>query len=226
MSDFKSYSLTHPPKYEKRYYRSKSLLLIDINNECGKRFKMKFDPQKLEHVSDNDLKIILKKLEMEFQSKTQDDFLLFVKSVWPDFIEGKHHIKYANQLQKVANGTLKRLIVNMPPRHTKSEFASYLFPAWFIGRNPKIKLMQTTHNAELAFRFGRKMKNLIDSPEYRQTFPDVKLAIDSKAAGRWDTNRGGEYFAAGVGGAITAWRSNCYCHDEMVHQGFDGAFAS
>ena len=104
MSDFKSYSLTRPPKYEKRYYRSKSLLLIDINNECGKRFKMKFDPQKLEHVSDNDLKIILKKLEMEFQSKTQDDFLLFVKSVWPDFIEGKHHIKYANQLQKVANG--------------------------------------------------------------------------------------------------------------------------
>jgi predicted phage terminase large subunit-like protein len=128
---------------------------------------------------------------------------MFVKSVWPDFIEGKHHIKYAEQLQKVADGTLKRLIVNMPPRHTKSEFASYLFPAWFVGRNPKAKIMQTTHNAELAFRFGRKMKNLIDSSEYRKVFPEVKLAADSKAAGRWDVSGGGEYFAAGVGGSIT-----------------------
>ena len=128
---------------------------------------MKLDPKKLEHISDQDLKILLRKLELEFQTKTQNEFLMFVKSVWPDFIEGKHHIKYANQLQKVADGTLKRLIVNMPPRHTKSEFASYLFPAWFVGRNPKAKIMQTTHNAELAFRFGRKMKNLIDSPDYR-----------------------------------------------------------
>ena len=164
---------------------------------------MQFNPQKLEHLSDTDLKIILKKLELEYQQKTQNDFLLFVKSVWTDFIQGKHHVKYAEKLEKVANGTLKRLIVNMPPRHTKSEFASYLFPAWFIGKNPKAKLMQTTHNAELAFRFGRKMKNLIDSPEYRKNFPDVKLAFDSKAAGRWETNQGGEYFAAGVGGAIT-----------------------
>jgi predicted phage terminase large subunit-like protein len=177
--------------------------MIDINVEYGKTFNMQFNPQKLEHLSDTDLKIILKKLELEYQQKTQNDFLLFVKSVWTDFIQGKHHVKYAEKLEKVANGTLKRLIVNMPPRHTKSEFASYLFPAWFIGKNPKAKLMQTTHNAELAFRFGRKMKNLIDSPEYRKNFPDVKLAFDSKAAGRWETNRGGEYFAAGVGGAIT-----------------------
>ena len=104
---------------------------------------MKLDPKKLEHISDQDLKILLRKLELEFQTKTQNEFLMFVKSVWPDFIEGKHHIKYANQLQKVADGTLKRLIVNMPPRHTKSEFASYLFPAWFVGRNPKAKIMQT-----------------------------------------------------------------------------------
>jgi predicted phage terminase large subunit-like protein len=164
---------------------------------------MKLDPKKLEHISDQDLKILLKKLELEFQTKTQNEFLMFVKSVWPDFIEGKHHIKYAEQLQKVADGTLKRLIVNMPPRHTKSEFASYLFPAWFVGRNPKAKIMQTTHNAELAFRFGRKMKNLIDSSEYRKVFPEVKLAADSKAAGRWDVSGGGEYFAAGVGGSIT-----------------------
>jgi predicted phage terminase large subunit-like protein len=91
----------------------------------------------------------------------------------------------------------------MPPRHTKSEFASYLFPAWIIGKFPKMKIMQVSHNAELAGRFGSKVRNLIDSPEYKQIFGDVKLREDSKAKGRWETNHGGEYFAAGVGGSIT-----------------------
>jgi len=164
---------------------------------------MTFNPKQLQYVSDTDLKIILKKLELEYQKLTQDNFLMFVKSVWPDFIEGNHHVKYAEQLEAIASGKLKRLIVNMPPRHTKSEFASYLFPAWLVGRNPKLKIIQTTHTSELAVRFGRKMKNLIDSPEYSKTFPEVKLAADSKAAGRWETNQKGEYFAAGTGGSIT-----------------------
>jgi hypothetical protein len=91
----------------------------------------------------------------------------------------------------------------MPPRHTKSEFASVFFPAWMIGKNPKLKIMQVTHNAELSARFGSKVRNLIDSREYKQIFGDVRLRQDSKAKGRWETNHGGEYFAAGVGGAIT-----------------------
>ena len=97
---------------------------------------------------------------------------------------------------------INRLIVNMPPRHTKSEFASYLLPSWMVGRNPKLKIIQTTHNAELAVRFGRKSKNLIDSDRYQKIFR-TQLQEDSKAAGRWETSDGGEYFAAGVGGAIT-----------------------
>jgi hypothetical protein len=96
----------------------------------------------------------------------------------------------------------KRLIVNMPPRHTKSEFASTLLPAWMIGKTPKLKIIQTTHTGELAVRFGRKAKTLIDSPEYQQIFK-TRLREDSQAAGRWETAQGGEYFAAGVGGAIT-----------------------
>jgi len=94
------------------------------------------------------------------------------------------------------------LIVNMPPRHTKSEFASTLLPAWMIGREPKLKIIQTTHTGELAVRFGRKAKTLIDSPEYQEIF-QTRLREDSQAAGRWETAQGGEYFAAGVGGAIT-----------------------
>ncbi len=141
--------------------------------------------------------------DIEKSEKSQKNFLDFVKSVWPDFIEGSHHRVFSQKLQDVADGKLKRLIVNMPPRHTKSEFASYLFPAWLVGRNPKLKIIQTTHTGELAMNFGRKMRNLIDSAEYKQIFPTSALAADSKSAGRWTTTKGGEYFAAGVGGAIT-----------------------
>ena len=141
----------------------------------------------------------------------QDNFMYFVKEVWPEFIyrqaakssEWGHHQLIANEFTKISNERKGRLIVNMPPRHTKSEFASIHFPAWLIGRNPKMKLMQISHNTELATRFGSKVRNLLASPEYAQIFGDVRLREDAKAKGKWETNHGGEYFAAGVGGAIT-----------------------
>jgi len=140
--------------------------------------------------------------EKKIQNKAQDDFLSFVKCVWPEFIEGAHHRHIAKKFNDLATGKINRLIVNMPPRHTKSEFASYLLPAWMVGRNPKLKIIQATHTGELAIRFGRKAKNLIDSEEYAKIFK-TRLQEDSQAAGRWETAQGGEYFAAGVGGAIT-----------------------
>jgi len=140
--------------------------------------------------------------EKRIQNKAKDDFLSFVKCVWPEFIEGAHHRHVAKKFNDLANGKIKRLIINMPPRHTKSEFASYLLPAWMVGRNPKLKIIQVTHTGELAIRFGRKAKNLIDSQEYSKIF-QTRLQEDSQAAGRWETAQGGEYFAAGVGGAIT-----------------------
>ena len=141
----------------------------------------------------------------------QDNFLYFVKEVWPEFIFRKtnkpsrwgHHQIIANEFTTISNDSKGRLIVNMPPRHTKSEFASVYFPAWMMGRNPKMKLMQVSHNTELATRFGSKVRNLLASPEYAQIFGDVRLREDAKAKGKWETNHGGEYFAAGVGGAIT-----------------------
>ena len=165
----------------------------------------------LDRLSDEELKDLVLKKQLEYIKICQDDFLAFAKAVWPDFIYRKtnnrknygHHQIIANEFQKIAMNKEKRLIINMPPRHTKSEFASYLFPAWMIGRNPKMKLMQVSHNAELATRFGSKVRNLMDSEEYKMIFGDVKLREDSKAKGRWETNHGGEYFAAGVGGSIT-----------------------
>jgi predicted phage terminase large subunit-like protein len=79
--------------------------------------------------------------------------------------------------------------------NTKSEFSSYLLPAFIMGRQPKTKIIQATHTGELAVRFGRKVRNLMDTDEYKQVFSDVALRADSKAAGRWDTDHGGEYFA-------------------------------
>ena len=140
--------------------------------------------------------------EKKIQNKAKSDFLSFVKCVWPEFVEGAHHRHIADKFNKLATGEITRLIVNMPPRHTKSEFASYLLPAWMVGRHPKLKIIQATHTGELAIRFGRKAKNLIDSEEYAKIFKTT-LQEDSKAAGRWETAQGGEYFAAGVGGAIT-----------------------
>ena len=140
--------------------------------------------------------------EKKIRNKAKSDFLSFVKCVWPEFIEGSHHRHIAEKFNKLATGELKRLIINMPPRHTKSEFASYLLPSWMVGRNPKLKIIQATHTGELAIKFGRKAKHLIDSEEYSKIF-QTRLQEDSKAAGRWETAQGGEYFAAGVGGAIT-----------------------
>jgi predicted phage terminase large subunit-like protein len=135
--------------------------------------------------------------------KAKDDFMVFVNYVWPTFIHGEHHVKMARAFEKVATGQCKRLIINMPPRHTKSEFASYLLPAWFLGKFPQKKVIQTSHTAELAVGFGRKVRNLVDSDVYKDIFPTVGLQADSKAAGRWATNSGGDYFAIGVGGAVT-----------------------
>ena len=135
--------------------------------------------------------------------KAKDDFMVFVNYVWPTFIHGDHHVKMARAFEKVATGQCKRLIINMPPRHTKSEFASYLLPAWFLGKFPEKKVIQTSHTAELAVGFGRKVRNLVDSDVYKDIFPTVGLQADSKAAGRWATNKGGDYFAIGVGGAVT-----------------------
>ena len=139
----------------------------------------------------------------EQKESAREYFMDFVHMAWPAFIGGRHHSIMAKAFERVASGELKRLIINMPPRHTKSEFASYLLPAWFLGRYPEKKIIQTAHTAELSVGFGRKVRNLVDSDDYKKIFPSIALRADSKAAGRWSTNKGGEYFAIGVGGAVT-----------------------
>ena len=160
----------------------------------------------LSHLSESQMKEILQLQErlelLNTRDACRDSFMEYIRYIWPSFIEGDHHRLVADKLTRVAKGELKRLIVNMPPRHTKSEFASIYFPSWMMGLKPDLKIMQTTHTADLSINFGRKVRNLMDTDEYQRIFPEASLAADSKSAGKWQTGGGGEYFAAGVGGAI------------------------
>lgn len=151
--------------------------------------------------------------ELTAAEKAKDSFLDFVKFVWPGFIAGSHHKIVAEKFEAIARGELKRLIINMPPRHTKSEFASYLFPAWMVGRRPMMKIMQATHTADLSIGFGRKVKTLMEMSDYQEVF-DVRLKSDSKAAYRWQTDVGGEYYAAGVGGSIAGRGADLFIVDD------------
>ena len=131
-----------------------------------------------------------------------DDLLAFCKKMDPNYIVGRHHRILANMLMAIERGDKDRICVNMPPRHGKSQLVSIFYPAWFLGRNPDKKVMMVSHTTDLAVDFGRKVRNLIATEAYKAVFPTVSLAIDSKSAGRWNTNQKGEYFACGIGSSI------------------------
>jgi predicted phage terminase large subunit-like protein len=159
------------------------------------------------------------------REKCSKSFLEFVKAMWPGFIHGRHHAVMAKKFEAIAEGKLKRVIINMPPRHTKSEFASYLLPAWYLGKYPGKKIIQCSNTAELAVGFGRKVRNLVDGETYAKIFPNVALRHDSKAAGRWSTNANGEYFAIGVGGTVTGKGADLLIIDDP-HSEQEAALAS
>src|SRR6056300_572231 len=131
-----------------------------------------------------------------------DDLIEFCKAMQPDYIVGKHHRILADMLMAIEQGDKDRICVNIPPRHGKSQLVSIFFPAWFLGRNPNKKVMMVSHTTDLAVDFGRKVRNLINTDAYTSVFSTVKLASDSKSAGRWNTSVGGEYYACGVGSAL------------------------
>jgi predicted phage terminase large subunit-like protein len=130
------------------------------------------------------------------------DLIEFCKLMQSDYKVGEHHRRLANLLMEIAEGKKNRIAVNIPPRHGKSQLVSIYFPAWFLGKYPDKKVLMVSHTTDLAVDFGRKVRNLIDTPLYKQIFPTVSLAQDNKSAGRWNTNVGGEYFACGVGSAL------------------------
>ena len=148
------------------------------------------------------------------QNLSKESFLDFVKHVYPGYKVGPHHLKLAQIFEDIANGKKKRVIVNIAPRHGKSELISYLAPAWFLGKFPQKKIIMSSHTADLAVQFGRRVRNLVGSENYRDIFPQVELQADSKSASRWGTNFNGEYFAIGVGGALAGRGADLFIIDD------------
>lgn len=148
------------------------------------------------------------------QNLGKESFLDFVKHVYPGYKVGPHHLKLAQIFEDIANGKKKRVIVNIAPRHGKSELISYLAPAWFLGKYPQKKIIMSSHTADLAINFGRRVRNLVGSDLYKEIFPQVELQADSKSASRWGTNFNGEYFAIGVGGALAGRGADLFIIDD------------
>jgi predicted phage terminase large subunit-like protein len=148
------------------------------------------------------------------QNLSKESFLDFVKHVYPGYKVGPHHLKLAQIFEDIANGKKKRVIVNIAPRHGKSELISYLAPAWFLGKHPQKKVIMASHTADLAVNFGRRVRNLVGMDAYKDVFPQVELQADSKSASRWGTNFNGEYFAIGVGGALAGRGADLFIIDD------------
>lgn len=148
------------------------------------------------------------------EEEARRGFLPFVKYLWPEFIEGRHHRIVADLFDEIIDGKEERVIINMAPRHTKSEFASIFLPAYFLGRYPKKKIIMASHTAELAVGFGRKVRDIVNREDYSHLFSGTTLSADSKAAGRWSTAQGGEYFAIGVGGAVAGKGADLFVIDD------------
>ena len=159
--------------------------------------------------------MLLKQYQQDLvQKQGKANFLDFIRHVYPDYKVGAHHARLAKLFEEIADGKRKRVIVNIAPRHGKSELISYLAPAWFLGRHPAKKIIMASHTADLAVNFGRRVRNLVGSDAYKDVFPDVSLQADSKSASRWGTNHSGEYFAIGVGGALAGRGADLFIIDD------------
>jgi len=176
-------------------------LALDFTEEEVQQMLENLDNYSADEIAEID-KIVDELAERRANQLAHDDLIEFCKRMQSDFIVGKHHRLLADMLMSIERGDKDRICVNIPPRHGKSNLVSIMYPAWFLGRNPNKKVMMVSHTTDLAVDFGRKVRNMIASDEYSAIFPTVKLAVDSKSAGRWNTNTGGEYYACGIGSSI------------------------
>lgn len=133
----------------------------------------------------------------------------------PEYKMALHHRLMAEALDKVERGEIKKLALMLPPGSAKSTYASVLFSEYFLGRNPKLSVIAASHTAELAERFGRRVRNSFADETHKVLF-DNGVAGDNSAAGRWETSLGGEYFSAGIGGSITGRRADLVVIDDFV----------
>ncbi len=146
---------------------------------------------------------MLEELEVrKTRTLRQTSLIEFCRHMQDDYKVGAHHKRLASLLEDIESGKRDRICVSVAPRHGKSQLVSIYYTAWYLGRNPTHKVMLVSHTTDLAVDFGRKIRNLIASAAYQEVFPGITLSSDSKSAGRWSTNKEGEFYACGVGSAL------------------------
>ena len=168
---------------------------------------------------------LIKLRELYFQKaviQSKDSFLhfiaMFAPTLVPDWIMGRHIHLIADRLQKVESGEIKRLMVFLPPRSSKSVICSKLFPAWYVGRHPQHEILTVSHSDQLASDFGRSVRDLVNFDLFNTVFPDVALRSDVRAAGKWKTNQGGTYYAAGVRSQIAGRGAHVAILDDVMSE--------
>lgn len=139
--------------------------------------------------------------ELLRRTDAANNLIAFTEYTFPRYRTAEHHRIISAQLERVERGEIDRLMLLVPPRHGKSELASKRLPAWFLGRQPHKQFLSVSATEGLASDFGREVRNIISSPEYRAVF-DTRLAEDSQAKGKWHTSEGGIYYALGIGGSV------------------------
>jgi hypothetical protein len=161
-------------------------------------------------------------LSQQVNTQCNDDFLSFVRLMAPtivsDFRMGRHIEVISEKLQKVENGEIKRLMVFLPPRSSKSVVCSKLFPAWYIGKNPEHELLTISHSDQLASDFGRSVRDIVNTEEFSKVFRGVALRSDVRAAGKWKTNQNGTYYAAGVRSQIAGRGAHVAILDDAMSE--------
>lgn len=154
----------------------------------------------------------------EYAQACREDLIEFCRAMQNDYKVGAHHRHLAKLLMQIEKGEKDRITVSIAPRHGKSQITSIFYIAWYLGKNPTHKIILASHTGDLAVDFGRKVRNLIASPEYQVVFPGISLAADSKSAGRWSTNAGGEFFATGVGAALAGRGAHLLVIDDPISE--------
>lgn len=142
-------------------------------------------------------------------------FSKFIEYLKLGFIPAQHHLLLIQHLEALERGDIQKLMVWMPPGSAKSTYTSVLFPPWYMGRNPKDPVLGVSNTTELAERFSRRARNLTSGPLYRNVF-GFGCSEDTKAAGSWENERGGEFFAAGIGSAIAGRRAKLGLIDDPI----------
>jgi predicted phage terminase large subunit-like protein len=142
-------------------------------------------------------------------------FQSFIEYLQLGIIPAAHHKLLIEHLEALERGDIPKLMVWMPPGSAKSTYASVLFPPWYMGRNEKAPVLGVSNTTELAERFSRRARNLTASPLYRNVF-GFGCSEDTQAAGSWENERGGEFFAAGIGSAIAGRRAKLGLIDDPI----------